>query len=326
MSEEEDYVSIPIVPGVFGVTPDLRRVALTDWGGDFSAIGVCDLQAGSVEVLQANRKAGLGTPALSPDGETIAFTAQPMDPKLNGLTPLYLAPIRGGDARRIGGRATYQAPSFSSDGGRILVFAGDKAYGPVQLVEIDLSSGSETAVWSGAFDGGSVTAYDPTGAGYWVHARGPAASLEEATGWAALDYDTKHGTPRLFRIARKGETPRPFAVNLGRGWGLVGVTNDEVVLGNVALETGARAALMNRQGEARLLWRSPRGGELPDGWAVSADAKRVLTVRIHTDDAGKYLDRYDIAVFETGSGESGKILTQILSSDLRATFHDLRLP
>ncbi|MFM8940459.1 MAG: TolB family protein [Phenylobacterium sp.] len=326
MSEEEDYVSIPIVPGVFGETPDLRRVALTFWGGDFSAIGVCDLQAGSVEVLQANRKAGLGTPALSPDGETIAFTAQPMDPKLNGLTPLYLAPIRGGDARRIGGRATYQAPSFSSDGGRILVFAGDKAYGPVQLVEIDLSSGSETAVWSGAFDGGSVTAYDPTGAGYWVHARGPAASLEEATGWATLDYDTKHGTPRLFRIARKGETPRPFAVNLGRGWGLVGVTNDEVVLGNVALETGSRTALMNRQGEARLLWRSPRGGELPHGWAVSADAKRVLTVRIHTDDAGEYLDRYDIAVFETGSGESGKILTQILSSDLRATFHDLRLP
>jgi len=325
MSNEEDYVSIVTVPGEMGVTPDLRRVALTNWGGDFSAIGVCDLQAGSVEVLQANRKAGLRMPALSPDGVTIAFTAQPMDPKLDGLYSLCLAPARGGEARRIGGRANYRAPSFSSDGGRILVFAGDKAYGPVQLVEIDLTSGAEIAVWSGAFNGGSVTAYDPTGAGYWVHARGPAASLEEANGWSALDYDTKNGSPRLFRILRVGDAPRPFAVNLGGDWGLTGVTNDEVVLSTAALETGLRAALMNRQGEARLLWRSPRGGELPNGMAVSADAKRVLTARINEDDAGKFLDRYDIAVFETGSGESGKVLSQVLSSDLRATNHDLRL-
>ncbi len=325
MSDQEDYVSIVTVPGEIGVTPDLGRVALTNWGGDFSAIGVCDLHAGSVEVLQANRKAGLRMPALSPDGKTIAFTAQPMEPRLDGLASLCLAPARGGEARRIGARAYYVAPSFSSDGGRLLVFAGDKAYGPVQLVEIDLTSGAEAAVWSGAFNGGSLTAYDPTGAGYWVHAQGPAASLEEANGWSALDYDTKNGSPRLFRILRQGETPRPFTVNLGRGWGLVGVTNDEVVLGTVALETGSRAALMNRQGEARLLWRSPRSGELPDGWAVSADAKRVLTVRIHKDDAGNFLDRYDIAVFETGSGESGKILSKVLSSDLRATNHDLKL-
>jgi Tol biopolymer transport system component len=325
MSGEEDYVSIVRAPGDIGVTPDLRRVALTIWGGDFSAIGVCDLQAGSVEVLQANRKAGLGMPALSPDGETIAFTAQPMDPKLDGLTSLYLAPIRGGDARRIGARAKYAAPSFSPDGGRILVFAGDKAYGPVQLVEIDLSSGSATAVWSGAFNGGSLTAYDPTGAGYWVHARGPAASLEEANDWSALDYDTKNGSPRIFRILREGDAPRHFAVNLGGLWGLSGITDDEVVLSSAELATGSRAALVNRQGEARLLWRSPRGGELPDGIAVSADAKRVLTARIHTDDAGKFLDRYDIAVFETGSGESGRVLSQVLSSDLRATNHDLRL-
>lgn len=325
MSDQEDYVTIVTLPGEIGVTPDLRRVALTKWGGDFSAIGVCDLQAGSVEVLQANRKAGLRMPALSPDGVTIAFTAQPMDPKLDGLESLCLAPARGGEARRIGGRANYVAPSFSSDGGRILVFAGDMAYGPVQLVEIDLSSGSETAVWSGAFYGGSVTAYDPTGAGYWVHALGPAASLEEANGWSALAYDTKNGSPRLFRIPREGDAPRPFAVNLGRDWGLVGVTDDEVVLGTVALETGSRAALMNRQGEARLLWRSPRGGELPDGWAVSADAKRVLTVRIHKDDADNFLDRYDIVVFETGQGESGRVLSKVLSSDLRATNHDLKL-
>ena len=122
-----------------------------------------------------------------------------------------------------------------------------------------------------------------------------------------------------------GDAPRPFAVNLGGDWGLDGVTNDEVVLSTAALATGLRAALMNRQGEARLLWRSPRGGELPNGMAVSADAKRVLTARINEDDAGNFLDRYEVVVFETGSGESGKVLSQVLSSDLRATNHDLKL-
>ena len=325
MSEEVDYVSIVWAPGDIGMTPDLRRVALTYWGGDFSAIGVCDLQAGSVEVLQAGRKAGLGMPALSPDGETIVFTAQPMDPKLNGLTSLHLAPTRGGEARRIGARAKYKAPSFSPDGGRILVFAGGKALGSVQLVEIDVASGAERVVWSGAFGGAYKAAYDPTGTGYWVGGMGPAASLEEATGWTTLDYDTKNGSPRIFRILREDEPARPFAVNLGGRWALDGVANDQVLLGALALETGSRAALVNPQGEARLLWRSPRGGELPDGWAVSADANRIVTVRIPTDAAFNYTDRYEITVFETGSGESGKVLSQVLSSDLRATHHDVRL-
>lgn len=326
MSEEEGVAEIFVVPGDIGVTPDLRRVALTYWGRDSSAIGVCDLQAGSVEVLRAGRQAGLGMPALSPDGETMAFIAQPMDPKRAGLDLLYLSPTRGGDARRIGARAYYAAPSFSPDGGRILVFAGDKGVlGSVQLVEIDVASGAERVVWSGAFRAAHKAAYDPTGAGYWVGGMGPAASLEEATGWNMLDYDTKHGSPRIFRILREDEPARPFAVNLGGRWALDGVANDQVVLGALALETGSRAALVNRQGEARLLCRSPRSGELPDGWAVSADAKRVLTVRIQKDDAGNFLDRYEIGVFETGSGESGKILSQVLSSDLRATHHDLKL-
>jgi hypothetical protein len=64
---------------------------------------------------------------------------------------------------------------------------------------------------------------------------------------------------------------------------------------------------------------------LPDGAAVSADANRIVTVRIPTDAAFNYTDRYEITVFETGSGESGKVLSQVLSSDLRATHHDVRL-
>jgi dipeptidyl aminopeptidase/acylaminoacyl peptidase len=325
MSEEAAAVEIFNVPGVFGVTPDLQRVALTYWGGDSSAIGVCDLQTGSVEVLHAGPKVGIGMPALSPDGETIAFITQPRDPKLAGLDLLYLAPTRGGDARRIGARAYYAAPSFSPDGGRILVFAGDKAVGSVELVEVDLASGAERVVWSGAFGGAYKAAYDPTGAGYWVGGMGPAASLEEATSWTTLDYDTKNGSPRIFRILREDEPARPFAVNLVGDWGLVGVTDDEVVLNTLALETGRSVALVNRQGEVRPLWRSLRGGELPDGAAVSADAKRVLTVTMPIDDARNQIYKYEIIVFETGSGESGKILSKVLSSDLRATKHDLRL-
>jgi hypothetical protein len=154
---------------------------------------------------------------------------------------------------------------------------------------------------------------------------GPAASLEEATHWTTLDYDTKNGSPRIFRILREDEPARPFAVNLAGDWFFVGVTNDEVVLGTLALETGRSVALVNRQGEVRPLWRSPRGGELPDGAAVSADAKRVLTVNLPRDGAGTDTGKYEIIVFETGSGESGKILSKVLSSDLRATKHDLKL-
>ncbi len=325
MSDGAVAAEVFVVPGVFGATPDLRRVALTYWGGDSSAIGVCDLQAGSVEVLHAGPKVGIGMPALSPDGETMAFITQPWDPELAGLDLLYLAPIRGGEARRIGARAYYAAPSFSPDGGRILAFAGDKANGPVHLVEIELASGAERVVWSGAFRGGYKAAYDPAGAGYWVGGMGPAASLEEATSWTTLDYDTKHGAPRIFRILSENEAARPFAVNLGGDWALDGVTNDQVVIDALALETGRRVALVNRQGEVRLLWRSPRDGESPDGAAVSADAKRVLSVCMPMDDAFNQIYKYEITVFETRSGESGKVLSKVLSYDLRATHHDLRL-
>lgn len=325
MSDEDGVVTVITVPHEIGVTPDLRRVALTNWGNDFSAIGVCNLQAGSVEVLQARLKAGLRMPALSPDGETIAFVAQPVDSRLQGLSSLYLAPVSGGEVRRIGTRATYSAPSFSSDGERILVFAGDEAWGSVQPVEISLNSGAERLIWSGAFKGVSKADYDPGGEGYWVGGLGPADSLAEATSWAADDYDAKHGSPRVFRILREDEAPRPFSVNPDGPGGLVGVTQDEVVIKTFALETGVLALLVNREGEVRRLWRSPRGGDLPSGWVVSADAKRIVAVRLLVDAMGQSLGRYELTVFETGPDENGRVLSRVLSSDLRATFHDLKL-
>jgi dipeptidyl aminopeptidase/acylaminoacyl peptidase len=326
MSEEDGVVTVLTVPGEMGMTPDLRRVALTNWRADFSAIGVCDLETGSAEVLRAGKKATLRMPALSPDGETIAFVAQPVDPRLQGLSSLYLAPVSGGEVRRIGVRATYSAPSFSSDGERILVFAGDEPWGSVQPVEISLNSGAERLIWSGAFSGVYKAAYDPGDEGYWVGGLGPAASLAEATSWASIDYDTKHGSPRVFRILREDEAPRPFSVNPDGPAVLVGVTQDEVVIQTFALETGFRALLVNRKGEVRRLWRSPRGDDFPDGWAVSADAKRVLAVRMQRDDADQPLGKYELTVFETGSDENGRVLSRVLSSDLRATFHELNLP
>lgn len=326
MSDEDGVVTVLTVPGEIGVTPDLRRVALTKWGADFSAIGVCNLQAGSVEVLRAGKKAALRMPALSPDGETIAFVAQPVDPRLQGLSSLYLAPVSGGEVRRIGARATYTAPSFSSDGERILVFAGDEPWGSVQPVEISLNSGAERVIWSGAFNGVHKAAYDPGGEGYWVGGLGPAASLAEATSWASIDYDTKHGSPRVFRILREGEAPRPFSVNPDGPGFLVGVTQDEVVIETAAMGAGSRALLVNRKGEVRRLWLSPRGDDLPSGWVVSADAKRIVAARLLVDAMGQSLGKYELTVFETGPDENGRVLSRALSSDLRATFHDLNLP
>lgn len=334
MSNEAIVVDVVSVPGEMGVTPDLGRVALTNWGGDFSAIGVCNLQAGSVEVLQAGRKANLRHPALSPDGRTIAFTARGVDLSTEGLGSLHIAPTRGGEARRIGGRATYKNPSFSPDGSRILVFAGDKRWGPVQLVEIDLASGAETVVQSGAFEGSNKTAYDPVSQGYLVGASGPAASLAEATGWHTLDYDTKNGSPRAFRIPREGGEPRPVApaADVGKGAGLFGVTPDGDVILVVSLPLvpeeipyGYRAVLVTRQGEVRALWRTTRGSEIPSGVSISADGKRIVGVKLLKDDAGNSRDIYKIAIIDPGQGEGWRVLSEVLSSDLRATNHDLRL-
>jgi hypothetical protein len=40
---------------------------------------------------------------------------------------------------------------------------------------------------------------------------------------------------------------------------------------------------------------------------------------------GQSLGRYELTVFETGPDENGRVLSRVLSSDLRATFHDLKL-
>jgi Tol biopolymer transport system component len=253
-----------------------------------------------------------------------------VDLSTEGLGSLHIAPTRGGEARRIGGRATYKNPSFSPDGSRILVFAGDKRWGPVQLVEIDLASGAETVVQSGAFEGSNKTAYDPVSQGYLVGASGPAASLAEATGWHTLDYDTKNGSPRAFRIPREGGEPRPVApaADVGKGASLLGVTPDgDVILVSLLEEAqfGYRAVLVTRQGEVRTLWRTPRGGEIPSGISISADGKRIVGVKLLVDDAGNSRDIYKIAIIDPGQGEGWRVLSEVLSSDLRATNHDLRL-
>lgn len=329
--DSENAVDIVIHGGALfniGVTPDLRRVALTNWGNDFSAIGVCNLQAGSVEVLRAGKEARLRMPALSPDGETIAFIAHSGDQGLQGLSSLYLVSARGGEVSRIGGRASYSAPIFSPDGGRLLALAGEGDLGPDQLVEIDTASGVERVVWSGAFEGASSVAYDPMGAGFWVDGYGPAASLEEATNRRTLDHNTviEIGPSRIFRITGEDEEARPFSVNLDGYWRLAGVAKDEVVFSTGNRETGDRVGLVNRKGEVSRLWRSASGDDFPDGWGVSADAKQVLAVRMQRDDADRPLGKYELTVFETGPDENGRVLSRVLSSDLRATFHDLNLP
>ena len=88
---------------------------------------------------------------------------------------------------------------------------------------------------------------------------------------------------------------------------------------------GYRAVLVTRQGEVRTLWRSPRGGELPSGISISADGKRIVGATLLVDDAGNSRDIYKIAIIDPGQGEGWRVLSEVLSSDLRATNHDLKL-
>jgi dipeptidyl aminopeptidase/acylaminoacyl peptidase len=99
-----------------------------------------------------------GSPAFSPDGRFIAFTAQREDDK---APQLYVMPVDGGEARRLTTLATgVQSPKWFADGRRLAFVS--RVFADLPLAEqgkrIDERAASKMTgqVW----DGGPVTAWD----------------------------------------------------------------------------------------------------------------------------------------------------------------------
>jgi len=313
-------VEIVTTPGDLAASADLRWLALNDWNDDFSAIGVCDLQLGTVEVLHAARRATLRPGGFSPRGDSLAFTATPFG---KDDASLFVVSLADGVPRLIGRRVTYRGPSFSPDGQRILAFGGDAAFRPYQLMEIDLASGVENLAWTGAFAAGWRTAYDPLGPDYLVAAHGPADAVGLADDWRSLDYDGKHGSPRAFRVPGGGGAARPIAAarDVGEAAEFRGVTaSGEALLHSFRTGVDYRAMLVSRAGRARTIWWTDVS-EIPSGVAVSSDGARVLTARYLLDAKGDSLARYEIVSGATGGGDR----VRRLSSDFRSRPRQLEL-
>lgn len=312
-------IDIPMSFGEIAATGDLRHVILMNWAGDFGAFGVCDLEAGKTTVLSTSREWALRSPAISPKGDALAFTATAFGDRAANL---FVAAFDGAAPRRVGLRLTYEGPSFSADGRKLLVFAGDQAFGPRQLVEIDLRSGEERRVWSGVFLGGSRTAYDPLRRGYFVAGRNPAPP-GPADPWKTFEYDTQNGFPYNFLVPEGSGPALPIASpqSVGRAATFRGVTSGgEVLLDSFRTGEEYRAFLVAPNGRIRTVWRTDVDG-IPDGALISSDGARILTARWLVNDLGEPLNRYEIVVGTAG----GEVVSTWSSADLQASYAELKL-
>ena len=85
-------------PTKLGWSPDGKTLLLSEWDGSAQGINSVDVETGEKRRLTSPPPLGDYSLAVSPDGEMVAFTRL----SLAGLaSSLYVAPIRGGDPRRL---------------------------------------------------------------------------------------------------------------------------------------------------------------------------------------------------------------------------------
>lgn len=99
-----------------------------------------------------------GSPAFSPDGRFIAFTAQREDDK---APQLYVMPVDGGEARRLTTLATgVQSPKWFADGRRLAFVSRVFADLPLAEQGKRLEERAASKMTGQVWDGGPVTAWD----------------------------------------------------------------------------------------------------------------------------------------------------------------------
>lgn len=298
-------------------------MALPGWDGHSRLLGICDLEQHIATVFEAAPDVQLLSPALSPDGSKLIVGVGPIRSRLRGLL---LVSVRGDKAsRRVDNLvSTYSGASFSADGRRLLVFAGDRPYGPQRLVEIDLDNGAETPVTSVEFSHGLRTAYDPLSDDLLVAATGPSPRRDAPDAFGSADYDMKHGSPRNFRISREGGAqPLAPAEQVGAGAQFRGVTSKgEALLQSFGVEAGYRTFLVAPDGAVLQLAHISDPDNIPDGTNISSDGARLLQSRLALSDEGESSGRFDLRVGAPGSDR----WTTLSTDDLKLETRPLRSP
>ena len=67
-----------------------------------SQLLVADVATGAIREL-VSKPGSWGRPAVSPDGNTVAFTGYPTSNHTHSVSDLYVIPFRGGETRKISG-------------------------------------------------------------------------------------------------------------------------------------------------------------------------------------------------------------------------------
>lgn len=164
-------------------------------------------------IAHPNYRVKLAHPTFSPDGEYIAFVVTP--PTYFGLSEIWIAPLRGGECRVLGGAAAscFLLPTFSPDGTRIACF-GDASFpfvsvGPrtgreyrtgllnMGLFEIDIASKEIVRIGSRAWMSANFVGYDAKDAGFYCSTGLPSHRLLEDDGTERLTYCVGDPADRL---------------------------------------------------------------------------------------------------------------------------------
>jgi Tol biopolymer transport system component/serine/threonine protein kinase len=130
-------------PTKLGWAPDGKTLFLSEWDGSAQGIYSVEVETGEKRRLTSPPPHGDYSLAVSPDGETVAFARL----SLAGLaSSLYVAPIRGGDPRRLTLPLGSVSVTWMHDGKEIVYASGQAAGFTPSLWKIAVAGGEPRRV------------------------------------------------------------------------------------------------------------------------------------------------------------------------------------
>lgn len=256
------------------LSPDGSLIAFTDPRHAVNLLSI--VESGTRRgwtIAHPNYRVKLAHPTFSPDGEFIAFVVTP--PTYFGLSEIWIAPLRGGACRVLGGAASscFLLPTFSPDGARIACF-GDASFpfasaGPrsgreyrtgllhVGLFEIDIASKEIVRIGGRAWVSANYLGYDARNSGFFCSTGLPSHRVTGDNGTEQVGQRGSDPAERLKYDASTGfflsraqpdlETP-------------ASIIPDQIVPAGTA--RAGRAALIGADRQDGLLFRVSRASDL----------------------------------------------------------------